>query len=118
MSGLRWLPAAIWLAIVFTLTSIPNPRLPSLTGGDKAAHTIMYGVLGVLVAYALAGGRRSLARFVAAFVAIAAIAAVDEWHQRYVPGRSASTADWWADVVGAGLSLLASGAIVWRRESR
>jgi VanZ family protein len=51
-------------------------------------------------------------------VAAAGIAALDEWHQQFVPGRSASLGDWVADVAGAGIILLASGVLSWRRESR
>ena len=50
MTGARWLPAILWAALVFTLTSIPDPSLPDVPGGDKVAHTIMYGVLAALVA--------------------------------------------------------------------
>ncbi len=118
MSLRRWLPALLWLAIIFTLTSIPNPRAPDVPGGDKAAHVIMYGGLGACVAYGLAGARRTAGWLAAAFVVIAGLAALDEWHQRFIPGRSASQGDWLADVFGAGLILLASGVLWWRRESR
>ena len=114
MSRLRWIPALLWAAVVFTLTSIPNPNLPGVPGGDKVAHTMMYGVLGVLVAYALAPSRRRVAWLGVAFLITAAVAAVDEVHQRYIPGRSESAADWIADISGAGLVLLVSAAL-WRR---
>jgi VanZ family protein len=41
---------------------------------------------------------------------IAALGAIDEWHQLAVPGRSADVRDWLADVIGALL-----GIVVWRR---
>jgi VanZ family protein len=114
LSRLRWVPALAWAAIVLTLTSIPNPQLPDVPGGDKVAHAMMYGVLGVLVAYALAPRRRRAVWLGVAFVVTAAVAAVDEMHQRYIPGRTESVADWVADVGGAGSALLVSAA-VWRR---
>lgn len=114
MSWLRWIPAFAWAALVFTLTSIPNPDLPDVPGGDKVAHTMMYAVLGALVAYALAPSRRRGTWLWVAFAATAAVAALDEVHQRYIPGRSESVADWIADVSGAGLALLVSAAL-WRR---
>jgi VanZ family protein len=114
LSRLRWIPALAWSAVVFTLTSIPNPDLPDVPGGDKVAHAMMYGVLGVLVAYALAPYRRRAAWLAVAFAITAVVAAVDEMHQRYIPGRSESVADWIADVSGAGLALLVSAAM-WRR---
>jgi VanZ family protein len=113
----RWLPALLWLAIILVATSIPNPDVPSVPGGDKAAHAIMYGVLAVLVAYALAGGRSARTALVATLPLVALLAAADEWHQRFIPGRSASMDDWLADVAGAGVALLVSGAVLGRRET-
>ena len=115
MSGARWLPALLWLALVLTLTSIPNPRVPSsFAGADKVVHALMYGVLAALVGFALDVGRRSVARLGAAFLALAGLAAADEYHQRFVPGRAAAVGDWAADVAGAATTLLATAA-VWRR---
>lgn len=115
MSPRRWLPFACWAALVLTLTSIPNPNVPSVPGGDKAAHAIMYGILGGLAAYALAGVRRPLLAHSVAMLGIAALAALDEWHQMFIPGRSADVADWVADVLGAALVLLFSVAALRRR---
>jgi VanZ family protein len=114
----RWLPALVCLAVVFTLTSIPNPSVPQVPGGDKVAHVIMYGVFGATVTFGLAAGPHTARRLVLAFLATAAIAALDEWHQSFIPGRSAAVSDWVADVTGAGIILLASGVHWWRRESR
>ena len=115
MSGARWLPALLWLALVLTLTSIPNPNVPVVVaGGDKVAHAIMYGVLAALVAFAVDAGDRRAARLGATFVGIAALAAVDEYHQRFIPGRAASASDWIADCAGASIALTATAA-AWRR---
>lgn len=119
MTARHWLPAAAWLAVILTLTSIPNPDVPRVVpGGDKVVHLIMYGVLGLLVGRALGHGRRTAGRLVAAFAALVLLAAADEWHQRYIPGRSASVGDWVADSAGAAISLLLVGAHWRRRESR
>lgn len=40
------------------------------------------------------------------FVVAAAYAALDEWHQSFVPGRDASSGDFFLDLVGIGLMLL------------
>ena len=117
MSGRRWLPALLWLAVVFTLTSIPTPGVPRVPGGDKAAHAIMYGVLAALVARAVAPKSRARSWLLAAGPAIALTAAADEWHQRFIPGRAPSLGDWIADTAGAGFVLLVSGAMLRRRES-
>ena len=113
----RWVPALLWLALIFTATSIPNPDVPSVPGVDKATHAIMYGVLAALVARALGPKAQVRSWLVGAAAGIALSGARDEWHQRFIPGRSASLGDWLADAAGAGFVLLVSGATVWRRES-
>ena len=40
-----------------------------------------------------------------AFVVAASCAALDEWHQSFVPGRNASTGDFSLDLLGIGLML-------------
>ena len=115
----RWLPVTLWAALVFTLTSIPNPSLPAIAGGDKVVHAIMYGILASLALYAWPPRRRRPATWLAVLVGVAAIGAADEWHQHYIPGRSADMRDWMADAVGALIGL----ALTWivmaprRRES-
>jgi VanZ family protein len=116
VSPRRWLPFLGWTLLVLTLTSIPHPNVPAVPGGDKAAHAIMYGILGGLAAYALVGVRRPVLAHALATLGIAALAALDEWHQRFIPGRSADVADWTADVLGAVLVLLFSVAALRRRE--
>jgi len=116
LSGRRWLPALLWLGLIFTATSIPNADVPSVPGGDKAAHAIMYGVLGALVASALGDRPRLWSWLIGAWAGIAAIAALDEWHQLFIPGRSASAGDWVADTAGVGIALLVFGVALRRRE--
>jgi VanZ family protein len=103
--------------VVLTLTSIPNPDVPSVPGADKVAHVIMYGVLGWLAAVALQGARRVFLAHAAALAGIAVLAALDELHQLFIPGRSADLADWLADMTGAVLVLLISAMALRRRES-
>lgn len=120
MSAPRWLPAVAWAALVFTLTSVPNPHVPSVPGGDKVVHAIMYGVLAVLAHRAWPPSSRPPGARLLMLLAIAALAAVDEWHQLFIPGRSADVADWMADMVGASVALAFSWIVMAlrRRESR
>jgi len=115
----RWLPVVAWAAVVFTLTSVPNPRVPQVPGGDKVAHAIMYGVLAVLAHHAWPPEKRPMAARLLVLLGIMALAAVDEWHQLFIPGRSADVADWLADSVGASIGLAVSSLIMAlrRRES-
>ena len=44
-----WIPAVLWSAVIFVLSSIPGsafPRLPSWWNADKFVHTGIYAVLG------------------------------------------------------------------------
>lgn len=91
-----------WVALTFTLTSIPNPEFgPSFPGADKVAHFGFYGVMGFLFVL----WRRELGAGAAVAVAGAAIFAallggVDEFHQQWIPGRSMELLDWAADFAG------------------
>ena len=105
MSARRWWPALLWAAVVLTLTSVPNPNVPALTGGDKVVHVIMYGVFAALLVRVWPIGRRRAMLVAVTLVGLALFAAADEWHQRFIPGRSADVADWAADVGGATLAV-------------
>ena len=107
MTSRRWLPPALWAALILVLTSIPSPveapgGIPHL---DKVVHLALYGALGWLVARALQS-RRPLA-LAAALTAIALFAAIDEWHQQFFT-RTPDLVDWLADVIGASLGLAAA----------
>ncbi|MBI4888178.1 MAG: VanZ family protein [Acidobacteria bacterium] len=96
-----WAPVVVYMAAIFYLSSMPQPPLPP--GGDKPWHSTGYFGLAVVVTRAVAGGlpRRITLAVAAAAVAIAAgYGATDEFHQMFVPGRSADFNDLVADVVG------------------
>ena len=120
MSRRRWLPPALWAAVIVVGTSVPGPDLPQgPEGSDKVLHLLAYGVLGGLVLRAAMvewPRARRVATMVASLGAIAAFAALDELHQRLVPGRSADPRDWLADVVGAAVAILLTAAALERRE--
>ncbi|MDF1502166.1 VanZ family protein [Roseisolibacter sp. H3M3-2] len=104
----RWAPAALWALALVVATSWPNPDVGSASRFDKPTHAFLYGVLAWLVARAAPERLTSLARVLALLAAIAAFAALDEWHQAFIPGRSAGADDWAADVVGAAGALAAA----------
>ena len=105
-----WAPVAAWCLLVFALSSFPL-RIDAdvVPGGDKTAHVGEYAVLGFLLARALRMTRPSLGR--GAVVAGAALlgafyGASDEFHQSFVPERTASLGDLAADAAGALLGAL------------
>ena len=119
LAGLvRWLPTAIWVGGIFYLSQQSDPPAGTTTGGEAVlAHLILYTGLALLLAWALAGGLANHAGAPAwalagvAFALTVLYGAVDEVHQAFVPGRSASEADLALDAAGAalgvGLALLA-----------
>ena len=104
-----WGPVVAYMALIFVLSAQAQPPLPTqLT--DKQGHSIGYFGLAVTVSRALAGGLArgaTLPVAAAAWTIAGAYAATDEWHQSFVPGRSADVRDWYADVIGA---LVGAGA--------
>jgi VanZ family protein len=97
-------PPACWAGVIVVLTSVPGRDVPDVGVPhiDKLVHFVLYAVLGVLLARAI--------------VAIALFAAADEWHQRWVPGRSTDLLDWCADVAGGTLALLLAARPIARPE--
>jgi VanZ family protein len=106
----RWLAVAVYLALIFALSSMPDLAPPVDVGNaDKAAHFLEYAGLGFLLARAWRGSRlgRDLPR-VLLFTVLAggAVAVLDETYQGSVTGRERSSADAAADLAG----ILAGGS--------
>lgn len=98
----RWAPPLAWAALLFVLSHQAGDSLPPLfEGADKLAHVALYAPLGFLLGRAVGVG------WLAVLLATA-YGVSDEWHQVFVPGRSASLGDVVADAVGAAL-----GAAAW-----
>ena len=98
-----WAPVAAYMALIFVLSGQSDPPLPSQVS-DTQGHSLGYMGLTITIGRALAGGAASGAtlRVAAAAWALAAVyAASDEWHQSFVPDRTADPADWLADAAGA-----------------
>jgi VanZ family protein len=117
-----WLPVALDAALIFYLSSIP--RLPSPPGpfSDKHFHFASYALFATLLVRALASGRirNVTARIAIVATVLAALYGVsDEFHQMFVPGRSADPYDLLADTLGAAAAagLLLAWAII-RRSRR
>ena len=115
----RWSPPIAWAAVILTLTSIPAPEFApvgafAFPGADKLVHAVLYGVLGALLARAVGATapRRALGRVL---LGVVLFAVVDEWHQRFIPGRSAEMLDIVADLSGAGAGFAAATYLLRRR---
>ena len=97
-----WGPVAAWMALIFGFSSL---QMPPGTGSipDWISHGGVYAGLAALTSRALAGGVRAAPWRVAVLaVALSSVYGVtDEWHQVYVPHRTAEAADVMKDVGGA-----------------
>ena len=118
-----WGPVILLKILIFSLSSLPDPGLPPVTGSDKMAHFLVYALLAALWGRALSAGspaKVTSLRTLAAMAASALYGGVDELHQRYVPGRVADWHDLLADATGAvagGLFVLLV-ARAWQRSRR
>ena len=102
---LAWTLTAAWACLIFVLSSIPGRNLPriELMTHDKLLHATVYSVLGGLCFLALrATVPIGTGRLIALAVLLAALYGLsDEFHQLFVPGRSADLRDAAADTAGA-----------------
>ena len=92
-----------WATAIFILSSQVGDALPPLLSGlDKLLHALVFGVLGVLVLGSMKTSSRGYTPG-QAWIAVGLVTLygiLDEFHQRYVPGRSAELLDIAADAVG------------------
>ena len=115
----RWAPVVFWMAFIFFLSSRPSfPDLGVKLLLDKAlriaGHFIQYAVLAFLVSRAVApNGERSNLWIGLVLAWCAAYAVSDEWHQSFIPNRTADVLDWVVDMAGALV-----GCVVYRRKMR
>lgn len=112
----QWIPPVLWMAAIFVVSGHTIPALVPTGLANHYGHAIAYAVLSVLLVRAWSGVRwqdfGASAAFLGWIVAVA-YGVTDEWHQSFVPGRTAAVDDWLADVVGATLGVLL--VLAWRR---
>lgn len=128
-----WLPVLIWLGlIVIGSTDLMsaehtsriigpvlrafNPDISAETIAQiqfvvrKTAHVMEYAILAALLWRALRAGVRWQTRMLRLFIAVwfvcAVFAASDEFHQSFVPSRTASPIDVMIDIFGALIGLV------------
>ena len=117
----RWGPVVAQMAAIFTASSMT--AVPNLPAGlsNYTGHMIGYGLLGGLAFRAFAGATWAGitgSGAVRAVLLAAAYGVTDEWHQRFVANRNSDIHDWFADVGGALLGVLAVLVIARLRRQR
>ena len=104
-----WAPPILYMVLIFAISSLEQPPLPTpkfeWLSIDKIYHFIEYGILSVLLTIALinAPPKWLPANWIWVTAALISIlyGASDEWHQTFVPGRSATFSDFVSDAIGA-----------------
>ena len=110
-----WGPLLAYMWLIFYLSSASRPTLLRYAP-DYAWHFVGYFVMGVLSVRAFAQGVALPASTRTIFYSLAfsmAYALSDEWHQRFVPRRTASLEDLAVDFLGI-VGALVVLSIYWR----
>ena len=99
-------PAIIYMAAIFTVSSIPKlyPPFLGVSWSDKVYHFIEYAGFSLLLYRALCyweWSRITIRKLLLVLLLGAVTGAVDELHQLYISGRVAQISDWIADFAGA-----------------
>lgn len=109
--GLRWALVVAYSGVIFYLSSRSTlPAIgPEFPEKDKALHITAYAVWGLLFSIALRATWPGLREWPALLLTVLAgilYGASDEFHQSFVPNRTADLLDLVADGVGASLGAL------------
>jgi VanZ family protein len=96
---------------------LPSSAVPAQTSSiDKVLHFTIYTVFAYLLSRQISQDTTRARAAAGAVLITLAFAAADEWHQRFIPGRSTELADWVADSAGAIVGALAF--LLFHRASR
>jgi VanZ family protein len=126
-----WWPALIWAVVISTFSTgaftsdntsiviipvlrffLPHASLETLQFLHhlirKSAHVTEYCILSLLILRGLAAGRREfhLRWALLAILFVAGYASLDEFHQSFVPGRTAAVSDVFIDTCGGTAGLI------------
>lgn len=110
---LAWLPAVVWAGFIFFVSAQPKETFDrfGLTGLllSTLGHLVSYALLMFFLVVALHYGSNLPSKyiFVTAFILLALYGLTDEYHQSFVPGRTATVVDWLVDLGGAALMWIA-----------
>ncbi|MFC1490413.1 VanZ family protein [Candidatus Latescibacterota bacterium] len=105
-------PAIGFALLIFIMSSLPGHKLPSLgfEFSDKFVHALEFGLFGMFLYRAFRYSNFFSRPYLMTLLVGLPYAALDEFHQLYVPGRFSSGWDFVADAFGivifAGISML------------
>ncbi|MBI2012814.1 VanZ family protein [Candidatus Curtissbacteria bacterium] len=108
----RWLAVILWAAVIFALSSIEQIKVSEFFLWDfivkKTAHVGEYAILFALIF------RATRKNWVLTFLLTMGYAVTDEYHQSFVPGRSATFLDLGFDASGVNIA----SYIIWKLKPR
>lgn len=121
-----WLPLIAWACVIFAMSHTSGSTLdttieetseflPIALLTQEFAHIAQYGMLAAL-AYRLLASYQTLPRMRAlggALLFAVCYGVTDEFHQMFVPGRSATLGDLALDTIGAALGLVGALIAAW-----
>jgi VanZ family protein len=138
-----WWPALVWCLVIWSFSTsaftsentasriipilhwlLPHARLATLETIHsfirKAGHVVEYFIFSLLVWWGIRAGRsgRRLGWALAAIAVVAGYAALDEFHQSFVPGRGPSAADVLLDTTAGAVAQIAAALAVFRNGTR
>ena len=97
-----WIPAVVYGVLIYWFSNQSHPPGADL-GPDYILHFLAYGLMGALAGVGITQGLRlrfTPWKMLLAWSFVLAYALFDELHQSFVPGRTASLADFCADGLG------------------
>jgi VanZ family protein len=105
------LATVLYTAAVYWASSLPDLAVrqshPLLLALSNLSHAPVFAGLAYCVLKTLGGRNAAREHYAAAFVLTGLVAVFDEWHQSFVPGRTASATDLLLDAAGIAAMLVA-----------
>jgi len=100
--------AITWMAAIWGVSSLPSTNIPEIKiiGYDKIAHFSVYMILGLLVNKHLCSKACRPKSYIIIYALLILSAALDEYHQNFIPGRSVNIFDFFANTLGLISALL------------
>ncbi len=100
-----WLPVISYAIFIFNVSSVPGKNIPSLfKGQDVIFHFFEYTVFSILIGRAIKEyypSRTKIIRILLTLALAFTYALSDEFHQNFVPNRTASMFDIGIDTLGS-----------------
>ena len=116
MKYIKYLPAVLWMALIFFLSS--RSDLPGVSNYfweflfKKSGHLFVYFVLTLIWLYTLTKNK-----VVNSIVYTFAYAFTDEIHQLFVPGRTGMLRDVYIDLIGVTAAVLLFNSLnLWKKK--